>query len=209
MQGQAELLVWMDSNTLLLQEPKGLILPPEISLGYRPVHHLLLGSRYDQEPDPFWTQIYESCHVPLERIFPMKPVVEDLQMRPYINAGFLVVRPEKRLLRRWYNAFLSLYQEPVFQIFQRQDERYIIFMHQAVLAGIMLTQLEREEMCELPWTYNYPGHLYEQDNTGRRPSRLDDLVTIRHEGFEGDWWHALPTSEELRAWLDGKLAEFS
>lgn len=207
--GQADLLVWMDSNTLLLQEPSDLLLPPGASLGCRPVHHLLLGSRYDLPPDPFWTQIYASCRVPPERIFPMRPVVEDIQMRPYINAGFLAVRPEKRLLRRWYHAFLALYQEPVFQAFQRQDERYVIFMHQSVLAGVMLAHLKREEIHELPETYNYPVHLYENDDTPRRPARLDDLVTFRHEGFDTgfDWRHNMPASDALRAWLEEKLAE--
>jgi hypothetical protein len=208
-EGESEVLAWMDGNTILLHEPKELLLPEGKSLGYRPVHHLLLGSRYDQPPDAFWAEIYRTCEVPPERVFAMKPVVEDLEMRPYINAGFMAVRPERGLLRAWYESFLTLSQTPTFQAFQREDERYIIFMHQAVLAGVMLRHLEREEMLDLPESYNYPVHLFEQDATGHRPRGVDDLVTFRHEGFyeEADWMDKIPASDELKQWLAEKLAE--
>ena len=121
--------------------------------------------------------------MPPERVFAMKPVVEDLLMRPYFNAGILVTRPESGLLRRWYATFLELYQAPAFQAFYQQNPRYTIFMHQAVLAGVVLSQLERGELLELPDTYNYPVHLFASDTTSKRPAGMEALVTFRHEGF--------------------------
>jgi len=206
--GRADILVWMDSNTILLHEPKELLLPQGKSLAYRPVHHLLLGSRFDQPLDPFWSLVYQSCKVPAERVFPMKPVVEDLQMRPYFNAGFLVTRPERGLFQQWHKSFLQLYQSPSFQTFYRKDERYIIFLHQALLAGVILNQCKVDELMELPEAYNYPVHLFDKDTTPFRPSGMDELVTFRHEGFdrEGSWKQGFPASETLKGWLEEKLS---
>lgn len=204
---QAGLLAWLDANTLLLQEPKEFILPADKTLAYRPVHHILLGSRFDQPPDPFWSQIYQACQVAPERIFAMRPVVEDISMRPYFNAGLLVVRPTRGLLQTWRETFLALYQQPAFQAFYAQDQRYMIFMHQAVLAGVILHSLNRDELLELPETYNYPLHLFDIDQTFRRPFGLEVLVTFRHEGFYSDpaWGNKIPARDGLKQWLAEKL----
>jgi hypothetical protein len=209
--GKTETLAWLDANTIVLHEPSDFILPNGKAFGYRPVHHLLIGPRFDHALDPFWAQIYHYCQVPPERIFPMRPVVEDNHMRPYFNAGILLVRPEKGLLRKWCETFLHLYQSPFFQPFYEQDQRYAIFMHQAVLAGVALSYLEPAELLELPETYNYPIHLFKQDTTSRRPALIDEMVTFRHEGFyeDSDWAKKIPASEGLKQWLREKISKTS
>ena len=129
-------------------------------------------------------------------------------MRPYFNAGILVTRPERGLLRKWHRTFLNLHQAPSFRAFYQQDQRYAIFMHQAVLAGVILRNCEQQELLELPETYNYPVHLFEQDATGRRPSSMDALVTFRHEGFylDADWTQKMPASDHLKQWLAGQTS---
>lgn len=207
--GEADILAWLDANTLLVNEPKEFLLPTSQSLGYRPVHHLLLGSRFNQPLDPFWTQIYRSCRVPPERVFSMQPVVENIQMRPYFNAGLLVTRPERHLFQDWYETFLDLYQSPAFKAFYEQDQRYVIFLHQAVLAGMVLHKFELYDLLELPGTYNYPVHLFDKDNTDRRPASMDELVTFRHEGFyqDANWMQKMPASDGLKQWLAARLAD--
>ncbi len=210
-ENETESLVWMDANTLLLNEPVELVLPQGKTFGYRPVHHLLLGSRFDEPMDTFWTQIYQDCQVPVERVFPMQPVVEDLHMRPYFNAGFLVIRPERQLIHCWKEVFTRLYRSPIYSTFYQRDRRYSIFMHQAVLAGVTLNLLDLWELLELPPTYNYPIHLYEYDRSSKRPSSLDELTTIRHEGFYNDpnWREKMNANDELKEWLEKKLVEIN
>jgi hypothetical protein len=204
---QAELLAWVDANTIVLREPKAFLLHGDKSLGFRPVHHTLVGSRWDEPLDPFWTLVYESCGVSPDRVFPMTAHVDGVRIRPYVNAGLLVVRPEKSLLRTWYDTFFRQYQTPEFRAFYEQDRRYVIFVHQAVLTGVLLSALAPDEMEELPPNYNYPLHLYEEDVTTDRPAALGELVTCRHEGL-----HAIPgaidripTEESLKQWLTERI----
>ncbi|MDP2899446.1 MAG: hypothetical protein Q8O47_00555 [Candidatus Bathyarchaeota archaeon] len=137
----------------------------------------------------------------------MKTHVDGETLRPYINAGLLATRPERRLIRKWRDLLLRLYREPGFEEQYRRDERYKVFLHQALLSGLVISSLGREELLELPPTYNYPMHLYHEDATGRRPCSLEELVTLRHEGFYDDpaWEGRMPAREPLKRWIAERL----
>lgn len=205
--GQTDLLAWLDTNTLILQEPKDFLLQDDKSLGFRSVHHTLIGSRFDEPLNPFWTLIYQHCKVPKDRVFPMMTHVDNTRIRPYFNTGLLITRPETLLLQNWRDTFFNVYQEPSFQEFYQQDPRYRIFMHQAVLSGVILSTLTTNEIQELPTTYNYPLHLIDQDVTDHRPSSLEELVTLRHEGFyeDPDWSKKIPANKPLKQWIAKRL----
>ncbi|MFW9967734.1 MAG: hypothetical protein ACFFEA_11335 [Candidatus Thorarchaeota archaeon] len=205
--GEADLVAWLAPNTLVLQEPGKFLLRGGISLGYRPVHHKLLGLKYDDPLDTFWSAVYEFCNVPDERVFAMKPQVENLAIRPYFNAGCLVVRPERSLFQSWRDMFLEVYQEPVFVKSYQEDSRYAIFVHQALLSGVILSRMTNDEIEELPANYNYPLNLYLEDFTDNRPDSLEECITIRHEGFyrDPDWASKMPAGKELKDWIAKRL----
>jgi hypothetical protein len=204
---QTHLLVWLGSNTIILQEPKDLLLSDDKALGYRSVHHTNVGSPYDMPLDTFWSLVYKYCGVPRDRVFPMETHVDARTIRPYFNAGILVTRPETHLLRSWRDTFFSVYQKPQLQELYLKDERYTIFIHQAILSGVILHAFSQHEIQELPDNYNYPIHLYEEDVTEQRPSRIEDLITVRHEGFYTDpeWMTKIPAGERLKHWLHERL----
>ena len=206
--GKTDLMAWLGTNTIVLQEPTDFLLQHDKNLGYRPVHHTLIGSPYNEPIDPFWTLIYRYCNVPKDRIFPMKTHVETAKIRPYFNAGLLVTRPKEHLLQAWRDTFFKVYQEPPFQEFYQQDERYRIFIHQAVLSAVILSNFATSEIQELPPTYNYPLHLLAQDATGNRPSCLEELVTFRHERFYEDpeWINKMPAKKPLKQWIAKRLS---
>jgi len=207
--GQASFIAWLSPNTIVLQEPRDFLLHDTKTLGFKPVHHTLLGSRYDEPLDSFWTLVYSYCRVPEDRVVPMMTQVEGEKIRPYVNSGLLITRPERGLLSAWRDAFLEAYQESAFQKFYQQDERYAIFIHQAILSGVILSMLTTDEMQELPQTYNYPLHLHTEDITGTRPSGLEELVTFRHEGFykDPDWSRKMPAGEPIKQWIAERLLE--
>jgi hypothetical protein len=204
---QTDLLAWLGTNTVVIQEPGAFLLQKEKNLGYRPVHHTLIGSRYDKAIDEFWTLVYRHCNVPQDRIFPMKTHIDGTRIRPYFNAGILITRPRERLLQKWSNTFLDLYQKLPFQEFYKKDELYKIFVHQALLSGAILSNFETDELAELPPTYNYPLHLHTEDVTIHRPSLMEEVVTFRHESFyqDKDWTKKMPARQQLRQWLAERI----
>lgn len=179
--GQTETLVWLDINTVILKEPHDFVMADNISLAYRPVHHRLIGSRYSEPVDDFWKHVYTHCGVSERNLFPMITHVDGEKIRPYFNAGILITRPERKIFLRWKNMFLALYQKPVFKKFYEADKRYAIFIHQAVLTGVILSSLSPEQIKELPEKYNYPLHLYNEDIDPNKQNKLKQLVTFRYE----------------------------
>lgn len=206
---ETDSLIWMDANTILVNEPDDLILPKGKSFAYRPVHLLILGPRWETPLDPFWNLIYRDCGVTADRVFRMQPVAETIQMRPYFNAGLLVLRPQRGLLRLWNEHFQQASRSEEYQRLFQQDNRYEIFLHQALLTGVALSHFSPDELVELPPTYNYPVHLFERDMTGHRPGAMDELITFRHECFykEANWKSNFPASDELKKWLESHFAK--
>jgi hypothetical protein len=197
------LLVWLGANTIVFQEPQHFIIPDHACIGYCPVHHTNIGSNFDTALDPFWSEVYRACKVPSDRVFPMNTQVDGKTLRPYFNATSLVVRPERGVFAAWRDVFFATYQQQGFKKFYEQDDKYAIFMHQAILTGIILAVIDLKEMVKLPSAYNYPLHLWQEDVTNARPHRLDELVTARHEVFyrNPNWRETMPEGNDLKDWL--------
>ena len=200
---EVERLAWFNPNTVIMQQPSELIISKEKILGYRPVHHALIGSRFNKPLDEYWSIVYEICNVPEDRVFAMKTHVEETLVRPYFNAGCLVVRPKVGILSQWSKTLVESYDHQKLVEQYAADPKYEIFIHQAILSGIILNRLKQEELVELSALYNYPVHLHQEDKTADRPSAMDDTVTFRHEGFYAheNWSNTFPASEEIKQWL--------
>jgi hypothetical protein len=128
-------------------------------------------------------------------------------LRPYFNAGCHATRPGSGLLRAWRDAFLRIYREPALLELYSKNRAYEVFVHQAVFTGGVLAACSPDEILELPREYNYPLHLHGEDVTEHRPSGLEELVTVRHEGFysDPDWAGKMPAGEPLKDWIADRL----
>jgi hypothetical protein len=132
--------------------------------------------------------------------------VDENVIRPYFNAGFLDVRPERGLLRAWRDNFERLYLQDDFKTFYQKDDLYAIFVHQAVLAGTLLNKLERQELYEFHHHVNYPLHMHDDYPASRRPVYVNDLVSLRYEQIfqKPDWKDRIPLKPPLTAWLEAQ-----
>jgi hypothetical protein len=204
--GNAGSLVWMLEDTFVLKSPPALVLPVQAQYGYRPVHITNIGSVWKDPPDRFWAAIYRHCQVNPDRLFPMETCLRDNTIRPYFNAGLQVTRPRNGLFSRWCELFRGLYRHPDFTPFLL-DPTYRVFMHQAVLAGAVLSSFARDQLHELPESYNYPLHLHTDYPPEFRPAKLTDLVTCRYEDFD-ELRKALSfmeADEPLKSWLVSRI----
>ena len=201
-----KLLAWLGSNTIIFNEPKHFLLDDDKNLGYRPVHHANIGSFFDEPIDPFWEQVYQNCNVSKEQIFPMKTHVDHNKLRPYFNAGCLIIRPEKGLLQSWWNFYKYLFNEQSFQDFYNKNYFYAIFIHQAILSGVILSTMDRNELYELPFDYNYPLNLYYNCPVVYQAKNVNKLITVRYEDL-GDL-KKVPIQDPLKSWLINQMDNF-
>jgi hypothetical protein len=202
-EGKSSQLVWMDTGSLVVNPLELLLLKEGIRIGYRPVDHLLIGSPYEEPPDDFWKFIYQSCGVSSESVYSMLTSTDQVIMRPYINAGMLVVRPEEKLLECWRDTFLDVYQTPRAIKFYEDNYLYRIFIHQAVLAGCFIAGYPAYDAVQLPPGVNYPLHMHTRYPSHLKPTSMNDLVSFRYEDYFSTpgWEQILPVDPPLKDWL--------
>ena len=200
---QADILVWMDSDTIFTEEPSKFALRENVSLGYRPVMLKNISLLFDEPLNAFWDFIYERCETPVEHIFPMLTTVDGVQIRPQFNAGIMNVRPGKRLLQTWRNNFELLYQQPELSHYYQEHVLYRIFVHQSILAATLLNMFHKDEMQDLGPRVNVPMFLETE------PDAASEAVTLRYDEFKfferPDWEKKVFLNESLKKWLQTQV----
>ena len=134
---------------------------------------------------------------------------DDQKIRAYFNAGVLVVRPERGILQGWGESFSVLCQDPELKKMCEADETWRIFIHQAALVGPPILELQREEMKQLPDSYNYPMFFKKQYGANREFDDISDIVTMRYDVYfrdpEPDWTEKLKGPKRKLDWLKDHL----
>lgn len=207
---QASELVWLDPDTLFIQEPVDLLLKPGEKIAIAPVHLQNISSLAEKPIDEFWKKVYGHCQLAEDQIYDVTSIVDQKKLRAHFNAGLIAVNPQAGILRRWRDKFESLYRNPCMEILYQTDIRYKVFVHQAILSATILQTCTRAEMKLLSPVYNFPLHLLNKMQTQSQPTRLDQLVTVRYDDFKIPGWSSLlPAGEPLRSWLANAVLKAS
>jgi len=204
-------LVWLDEDTIILNEPTDLILKEGVSFAYRPVMHNRSGSLYSEPPDEFWGRIYDVLELDPDSLYPMTTPADKQEIRSYFNAGLLAVRPEVGILRGWGDEFLKLCSDSVLSQMCRDDVIKRIFLHQTALVAPPIKKLKRDEMVELSLNYNYPMFFKRQFGALEEFDDIGDVITLRYDTYfrnpDPDWSNQLTGPGDKISFLREKLGE--
>lgn len=202
--GEADILVWLDEDTVVLDEPSDFDLGADFDFGYVPVMHNRSGSLLAQPPDPFWSRIYELLSLTDDVLFPMLTPADKQTIRAYFHVGLIVVRPQKGILRKWVRDFEALYSDRTLADMCRADVNRRIFLHQMALMGVM-SIISRENMLPLSRRYNYPIFFEKQYGGVETFDSIEDVITIRcivsDEKMGRDWHKGLSGPPDRIHWL--------
>jgi len=172
--------------------------------------HNRSGSLYNEPPDEFWGRIYGILNINDESLFSMVTPGDQQTIRAYFNAGLLVVRPEKAILRKWAEDFKTLYFDSVLVEMCKEDITKRIFLHQTPLVGALNT-LSRNQMIELPGTYNYPIFFHQQYEAVGEFCSIKDIITLRYDLYfrnpDPEWSNKLEGSSVVIRWLAERLGQ--
>lgn len=207
--GNVAILVFMGSDTIILQEPDEFRLADSVNFGYRPVMHKNICPLYMDELDAYWSKAFEIMGIDRSVVFPMVTPADGDTILPYFNAGMLIVRPERGLLRKWPASFEKLCADSLIRRECEEDSRKRVFTFQVALSGSVLNHLQKNEMTELSDRYNYPIFFNEMFGSKRDFHDITNAVTIRCEGFfdkpiEG-WEEILKAPADRIRWLRENL----
>lgn len=204
-------LVWMDDDTILLDEPVDFLLEPGISFAYRPVMHNRSGTLYGQPPNPYWARIYEVLNIKSELLFEMTTPADQQKVNVYFNAGLVVVRPQKGILRKWGDNFTILYNDSVLVQMCKEDINHKIFLHQTALVGAVLNTIERAEMVELPEEYNYPLFFEQMFGAKKEFGSIKGIKSLRYDVYfrnpDPEWHKKIKGPDEQVEWIKQRLGK--
>ncbi len=210
-ENEYDYLVWMDDDTIVLQEPTEFLLDPNISFAYRPVMHNRSGTLYGKPPNPFWARIYEVLDIKSESLFEMTTPADQQKVNAYFNAGLLVVRPQKGILQKWSEDFEKLYTDSTLVRMCQEDITNKIFIHQTALVGAALNTLSRSEMIELDEEYNYPLFFEQMFGANREFGSIEGIKTLRYDIYfrdpDPEWDKKIKGPEKQVEWLKERLGK--
>lgn len=198
-------LVWIDPECLIVQPPRLYALGEDCDLALRPVHLRNVGLPAGEPLDPFWEGIYAGVGTrDIHRT--VKSFIDGERLRAYYNSHAFSLRPGLGLLRRWYNLFERLVNDPHFQARACREPRQRIFLFQALLSALVASSINEQRVRILPPTYNYPYNLQGQVGEDRRAGVLNELVSLTFEGrcIHPDSVTDIEIREPLRSWLEAR-----
>jgi len=208
-ESRTRFLVWMDIDTIVLLEPGDFLLPDKVAFAYRPVMHNRSGTLYGQPPNEFWRRIYDKLNIDDSLLFPMITPADRQKINTYFNAGLLVVRPERGILRGWGESFKILYEDSMLARMCDENIENKIFLHQTALVGPVLHRIGRDEMVELSARYNYPIFFHQQYEAATEFESIGDVVTLRYDVYfrdpDPEWATKLKGDPDKIAWLKARL----
>lgn len=195
-------LIWIDPSCLIVNPPTLFALGAAFDAAVRPVHIRNVGQLADEPLDDFWRAIYANAGVN-DVAMTVESFVDTQRLRAYFNTHAFAINPAKGLCARWRDAFASLVSDVTFQTRVCADERYQIFLPQAVLSALLATALDPQRIRILPPAYNYPYNLHAQVPIERRAQSLNDLVCFTYEDRSIDSGAVIDIEidERLCAWL--------
>jgi hypothetical protein len=196
-----DVLVFLDSDTVLVGEPLELDLPDGVDGAVRPAESEALNSRGPDDPrDGYWRELYRQLDLP------GRPFVETElgnRARAFFSAGLVAVRRSAGLFRSWLSDFWRLVRRPHVPpgCMHRMDE--------VALAATLVRVFDRVRV--LDGRYNYLVYRRSRMPSPWREAGLEDLVHLHYR----QCFHAPgylrsldppfdPASETLQ-WLERQL----
>ena len=73
---EADVLVWVNPESLIVAPPRELDLPPAEAAAFRPVDVQNVGLSFGVPPDAFWAGIYKAAGLSVDQAFPVESFAE-------------------------------------------------------------------------------------------------------------------------------------
>jgi len=206
MPGDIQSLIWLDVECLIVQPPLLYALGDEFDAALRPAHLRNVGLFLTEPLNAYWKGIYEVLGIQ-DVQYATESFIDHQCLRAYFNSHGFSIRPCLGLLRRWSEQFEELVCNQRFQELACQEEKYRIFLFQALLSALIASSVDERRIRMLPPTYNYPYNLQGHIGTSQRAEVLNELVSLTFEGrdIHPNSVMDIEIHEPLWTWLEDRV----
>jgi hypothetical protein len=195
----ADILVWVDADVLVREEPSAFVLPADVAFTAGPTDYGVVGTTGPNDiHDPYWRAICDALGLELEELPWLTTYVEQERIRFYLNAGIFAYRRRTGLAEHWLRTCIRALDARVG--FAESGETRL------EQVGLGLTVLQQGlPWTPLPHTHNLAFASYLDDDYDAALMSSARLLHY-HDSLEPHHWDdflhtAEETWPELAAWL--------
>jgi len=202
---KVESLVWIDSGCMFFNPPHLFNLGTQYDAAVRPVHVRNVGLPPTDPLDTFWKAICNNFGIQdIHSV--VTTFLEGQVIRSYFNSHAFSINPSRGLMRKWFERLETLVNDKEFQEISCMDEWHKIFLHQAVISVLLVTNICSDRLRILPPDYIYPYNLHQSVPSKRRASSLNELVCIAYENrpLHPDDINDIEIHKPIREWLSAR-----
>jgi len=205
-------LGWFDPATLVLNSLDELDLENQYSAAIRPVSLLnTIGIAPGSEPNDYWSSIYNELGLNYKNVPAYETVVDEKPIQAYFNCEIFSVDPRLGIFTEWAKVLTKFlkdaeYQKNVCNTFLRR-----LFLHQAVLSGVIISKVDPGDIKPLSIKTGYPFNQHERLSNKKKIKSLDELSAIIFD-YQWDrnprWREKIPAKERLSDWLTDTYIDY-
>ncbi len=205
-------LAWFDPETLVVGPLQALDLGRTYDAALKPVFKVnKVGLPAGAPPDVFWKPIYQGAGLDPAKIPSVKTFLEGQSVNAYFNCEIISVRPRVGIFRQWAASLGPLLKDEDFQRTACPDSLHRLFLHQAVLSAVVVSQTPASRRKDLPVSCGYPLNLHRDLPPVRRAASFNGLSAVILETVWDDhpgWLKMMESREPLKSWLRRAFTDY-
>ncbi len=210
--GKIQTLVWLDPGVIILNSLESLDLEGRYDVSVRPVSLVNnIGLPPGAEPNNYWLPVFRANKLDYQTLRPVETVVDAVQIQPYYNCEVYSVNPSKGICREWAAQLESLLRDREYQKNSCTTPQRRLFLHQAVLSGIIASRIKAGRIKALPLTCSYPFNQHDRLSDGKKVSSLNELTAVIFDyawSSNPAWMDKIRIYKPLKSWLTDIYLEY-
>ena len=202
---KSEVLIWFDPGVIVLNSLDALDLENRFEAAIRPVS---LSNNISippgEEPNDYWEPIYKETGIDYKNLPILETIVDEVKIQPYYNCEVYSINPKLGICSEWARILTKLLKDDNFQKSTCTTFLKRLFLHQAVLSGVITSKIKQEKIKTLPITSGYPFNQHERLSATKQISSLNELSVVIFD-YAWDriptWMNKIQINEPLKQWL--------
>ena len=166
-------------------------------------------AKYNEKLPMSYKFSYELNKVDLKKLWPVFTKIDKVEIYPSFNSGFIAVRPEVGIFRKWREMFEVSVRVGYFGIINPFSAQFF-FTDQVFLSSVIVSMLGRSDIEILDDGYNFPLNFAQRIYNVKGKIDLNEITFLHyhHSFYDMNWTEFFNADDTNISWLIHKLPLF-
>ncbi|MDA0195424.1 MAG: hypothetical protein O2887_05385 [Bacteroidetes bacterium] len=198
-----EYLIYLDSDTLLLQPIERIINDGSFEIALKPDEDFYeYGQRLEVEESWIWKWIFDGLQIVDNQRWTVLNSIRNNEIYAYFNGGLVISKASRGFFNKWKKHFITLTQAKEFFKLSGRD---LFFVEQMILSACVMKEFDKQEVKILNNSCNYC--LNHHNKLYHRCESLSDVKLLHYHNmfYEMKWLDQIDLDKIQYEWLLNEL----